>query len=213
MDLKNHYFWAWFLENHLQIRNLRTLSPQQQKEITYWLDWHLHFYCPGIDCLLVFPEREHTDAEMIITANGDESHYSAVEALVAEAPELEGWMFTAFIRSSADINAIAKGLDKPYIMHDIVLKASELEFAYLGQEAGKMNLMVYLKNYHVRLNTENLLQLVYIMLQDVLGEKYFHQNINFIQIGQKTITATDMIELYELEAYIDKINQANLRRE
>lgn len=209
MDSKNHYFWTWFLENEKQLRMLRSLNPKLQKHFTFWLDWHLHFYAPGIDYILVFPVKDGDRAEIIITANGDPAHFGKVEDLVSEAPAMNRWKITAFVQPVHDIEELKNGLDKPYVMHDITLKASELKFVPFEEEGSqKLDLIIYLRQYTMFAQGANLLQLVFYILQDTLGEKVLFENIGFVQLAQLPEDDGDFLHIYELQYYIDEINRS-----
>ena len=47
-------------------------------------------------------------------------------------------------------------------------------------------MIVYIKNFTIYSHNNNLLQLVYMMIQDLFGEKSMHENINFVQLAQAT---------------------------
>jgi hypothetical protein len=202
------FFWIWFANNHIKLKVLRTLKPKEQKHFTFWLNWHLHFYAPGIDYILVFPRREETLTKIIFTANGNPDNFAMVEDIVAAAPQIRDWTFTAFIQPLHDYEELEKGLDKPYIFQDITLKASELKFQpFQYHSEKKIDIIVYLKNYTVYSLNKNLLQLIYFMMQDLLGEKSLYQNINFVELAQlPNEEDSELIQLYDLQFYIDKLN-------
>jgi hypothetical protein len=206
------YFWTWFIDNHKQLQSLRTLKPKEQRHYTFWLKWHLHFYAPGIDYIVVFPNHGEKKKEMIITANGNPDYFAKVEDIIAAAPQLRNWKFTAFIQPSHDYEELEQGLDKPYIFQDITLKTSELKFTpfeYDGEK--KIDMIVYLKNYTLYSHNKNLLQLIYFMMQDLLGEKYLYESINFVELAQMPEEEkVEMIYLYDLQFYLDDINKSNL---
>ncbi|WP_298152269.1 hypothetical protein [Flavobacterium sp.] len=203
------YFWIWFIVNHKKLQDLRKLKPKEQKHFTFWLNWHLHFYAPGIDYILIFPHRQEKHTQMIITANGNPEYFRKVEEVVAAAPQLRDWKFTAFVQPSHDYEELEKGLDKPYVFQDITLKVSDLKFVpfeYEGEK--KMDMIVYLKNYTVYSHDKNLLQLIYFMMQDLLGEKSLYENINFVELAQlPEENENELICLYDLQFYIDEINK------
>ena len=212
MKQKIKHFWTWFSQNQQHLKALRELSSERQKELLHQLEWNLHFYAPGIDYLLIFPERRQGKAELVITANGDPDYFPTVEEIVGQSPSLDGWTITAFVRPSADIDEMARGLDKPYVFQDIILKASELKFRPSAYDGEKIDMIVYLRNYTVRSRNTNLLQLIFIMMQDLLGEKSLHQNINFVELAQMPGHADPgIIHLYELQAYLDQLNRFGLR--
>lgn len=203
------YFWSWFIDNHPKLKTLRDLKPKDQKHYTFWLNWHLHFYTPGIDFLLVFPNREKDKLQMIITANGNPDYFDKVEEVVKAAPQLKDWKFTAFIQPQHDYEELEKGLDKPYVFQDITLKASEIKFLPLEYEGEKkIDMIVFLKNFTIYSHNKNLLQLIFIMVQDLLGEKSLYENINFVELAQLPESDEELICLYDLLFYLDEINGA-----
>ncbi len=48
-----------------------------------------------------------------------------------------------------------------------------------------------------------------MILYDLLGEKSMVQDLNFVQLGQMPDDDTNLVHLYELHEYIEKINGAN----
>lgn len=206
------YFWTWLIDNHSKLKDLRTLKPKEQKHFTFWLNWHLHFYAPGIDYILVFPQRSEKKIQMIFTANGNPDYFSKVEEVVTAAPQLKDWQFTAFVQPSHDYEELEKGLDRPYVFQDITLKTSDLKFIpfeYDGEK--KIDMIVYLKNYTLYSHNKNLLQLIYFMMQDLLGEKLLYEHINFVELAQIPNVEHNLICLYDLQFYLDEINkQTNL---
>lgn len=45
------------------------------------------------------------------------------------------------------------------------------------------------------------------MVQDLLGEKFMRENINLVQLAQMPEQADDLIYLYDLQVYIDSLNE------
>lgn len=204
-----NYFWTWFIDNHKQLQSLRTSKPKEQKHFTFWLNWHLHFYAPAIDYILIFQHHKEKKINLIITANGNPEYFEKVEEVVAAAPQLLDWKFTAFVQPQHAYEELENGLDKPYVLQDITLKTSELKFMpFKYDDEKKIDLIVYLKNFTIYSQNKNLLQLVFIMIQDLLGEKSLYESINFVQLAQLDENG-DAIHLYDLQFYIDQINMEN----
>lgn len=202
------FFWSWFIDNHTKLRALNTLNTKDKKHYLYWLNWHLHFYIPGIDLILIFPNRKNKKTQMIFTANGNPDFFNSVEEVIKLAPQINDWKFIAFVQPIEDIDEIEAGLDKPYVFKDINLKASELKFMPFEYEGTKkIDMIVYLKNFTVHCNNKNLLQVVFIIMQDIIGEKLLFENINFVELAQMPETENiELIYLYDLQYYLDEIN-------
>ena len=207
MEKAAEHFWSWFLEQKTKLKNLNTLTPKEQKHYTYWLDWHLRFYAHGLEYILIFPKRRNKKIEFIISAKGNPEYFTKAINLEKAAPKLWDWKFTALIQPRQDYDDMEAGLDKPYVFQDITLKTSELKFTPLEYDGEKkIDIIVYLKNFTIYSHNNNLLQLVYIMIQDLLGEKSMYENINFVQLAQATDEEDELICLYDLQCYIDDIN-------
>jgi hypothetical protein len=202
-------FWEWFYCNEITLRTLRDQKPEIQKVFIYWLDRHLHNYCERLDCIIIFPEKPHDLLKLIISANGNPDYFDQVHTLVDSAPKFKHWKVIAFIQPSQDIDEMEAGLDKPYVFKDIILKTSELKFmpfAYNDEE--KIDMIVYLKDFTVHCKNKNLLQVVFIIMQDLLGEKTLFQNINFVELAQMPEDEkNELIHLYDLQFYLDEINK------
>lgn len=202
-------FWEWIQYNEQTLRNLRNEKPKVQKMFLFWLDRHLHNYCENLESILMFQVNENEPVQLVISANGDPEYFNHVTTLVNAAPTLKKWKFVAFIQPSENIEEMEAGLDKPYVFKDITLKASELKFMpFQYEHENKIDMIVYLKNFTVLCHNQNLLQVVYIIMQDIIGEKLLHQNINFVELAQLPDQEDDeLIHLYDLQFYLDEINK------
>jgi hypothetical protein len=207
-----NYFWTWFNDNQKHFLNYLQLSPKLQKHYTFWLEWHLNYYSKGVNYVMVFSKRKDQKAKLIITANGNHDFFDKVEAVVAAAPRFSNWEIIAFVQPSAKIDEMMDGLDKPFIFQDISLKASEVKFEPIEYEnTKKIDMIIYLKYQTIQADYKDLMQVVYIMVESILGEKYLHENINFVQLAQLTDQNTDCIlELYDLQLFIEELNMQRL---
>ena len=202
---KINTFWNWFQDNNQTIKNGINETPKNQKHISFWLSKNLSYYCKEIDFMIVFPKNGNTKSELIITANGNPEYFNHVLDLVDNAPQLKTWKFTAFIQPTERIDDIIKGLDEPYIFHEMTLKASELTFLPLKyhEVTHKFDIVVFLKNYNLYCDTKTLQQAIFIIMQDIVGEKSLFQNINFVQLAQVPDNKYGLIKLCELHQYLD----------
>jgi hypothetical protein len=207
-------FWNWFQDNNQTIKNMINETPKNQKHISFWINKNLSYYCKEIDFMIVFPKKPNDKAEMIISANGNPNYFKQVIALVDYAPTLKTWKFTAFIQPLKDIEKVMDGLDKPYIFQDITLKASELKFRAINYEENlqKLDIIIFFKQFNIHCNNKTLNQAIYIILQDLLGEKSLYQNINLIHLAQMPDNEDDLIFLCDLQSYIDTFHSCVLKK-
>jgi hypothetical protein len=48
-------------------------------------------------------------------------------------------------------------------------------------------------------------QAIYVILQELLGEERLYQKISLVQLAQMTNKEEDLIQLYELQWYLDAL--------
>lgn len=202
-------FWNYFTTNQKTIANIQNEPDSTYKKINTELERRLKNYCHHLDYLLFFPKKNGEKPQIIITANGNPLYFSYVENLVKAAPKIKNWDIKAFLQPSSKIEKMKQGLDEPYIFCDLVLKTSELKFAPLNpdDQKKKLDVIVYLKDYTIYCENKILLEAVFMILYDLLGEKSMYENLNFVQLGQMPEDSNNLIELYELQFYIDSINK------
>lgn len=202
-------FWDWIRYNEQTLKNLRNEKPAVQKMFIYWLDKHLHNYCEQLESILMFPANENEPTQLVISASGNPEYFEQVTTMIENAPKLRNWKFVAFIQPSQDIDEMEAGLDKPYVFKDIIVKASELKFMPFEYEGiKKIDMIVYLKNFTVHCTNKNLLHVVFIIMQDIIGEKSLFENVNFVELAQMPEDeANELIYLYDLQLYIDELNR------
>ena len=207
---KTNTFWNWFQDNNQKIRNIFNETPKNQKEILFWLGKNLSYYCKEIGFMIIFPKNTPEKAEFIITANGNPNYFKQVTHLIDNAPRLRTWKFTAFIQPTEQINQIIEELEKPYIFPENTLKARKLQFLALDHntETQKFEIQIYLKNYNLLCDTKTLDQAIFIVKQDLREEKSLFQNIHFVQLAQLPDNKENLIHLYDLQFYIDVINNS-----
>ncbi|MBP4141977.1 hypothetical protein J3S90_09195 [Flavobacterium sp. P4023] len=204
---KINTFWNWFQDNNQTIKNLINETPENQKHIAFWINKNLSYYCREIDFIIVFPKKENSKAEFIVTANGSSNYFQQVTLLIDNAPRLRTWNFTAFIQPTNEIDKLMKGLGEHYILQDITLKISELKFKPIlyNENIVKLDIMIFLKNYNLFCDTKTLEQAIYVILQELLCEKVLSQKITLVQLAQTTNKEEDLVQLYELQWYLEAL--------
>jgi hypothetical protein len=206
---KINTFWNWFQDNNQSIKNILSETPKNQKHLFFWLNKNLHYYCKEIDFIIAFPKKPTDKATLIITANGNPDYFKQVVDLIDNAPRLRTWIFTAFIQPMEDIERMIDKLDNPYVFKDITIKVSDIMFLPLNcdESCKKFDIMVYLKNYNIHCNTKTWKEAVYIIMQELFGEKYVYQHINFIQLEQMPEEVEeDLIHLHDFQTFLDILN-------
>ena len=202
---KINTFWNWFQDNNQTIKNLINETPENQKNIAFWINKNLSYYCREIDFIIVFPIKENSKTEFIITANGNSDYFQQVTLLIDNAPRLRTWKFNAFLMPTEKINKVIEELEKPYIIRENTLKAKNLNFIALDhdEETHKFEIQIYLKNYNLLCNTKTLFQAICIIVQNQMAREPLSKNSSFVQLAHLADIEQSEIKLYELQYYLD----------
>lgn len=168
-------FWRWFEDNCDDFRFFREMDPVECEEIFEELTERLQLYCTS----LFFEMRidDNNNGELIVTANCDEDFFDDAEYLVAQAPEIEHWSFTALIPADND--------GEPIEYEDLELSPSEMWFTAIEDEEmpEKLNLVILMKDIEMIKESEHLETAIFLLLQSILGEKAFARYINLYTLS------------------------------
>lgn len=189
-------FWKWFAERNDDFRFFREMEQDEIVALFDELTERLHLYCTS----LYFEMRvdELSGGELVITANCDESFFDDAEYLVSQAPEMERWKFTALIQADPDSARIEYA--------DLELSAEDMWYSAVEdtEQPEKLDIVVHIDDYeNLKLN-EHLDDAVFILLQSLLGEKSFAENVNIYIVRElpEGLPVSDFPTLDTLPAYI-----------
>lgn len=195
-------FWNYFQQNNFVFLFLKELTHEEIKQQFYNLKEVLYHYNKDLDLII---KNNKSDAELIITAHGNPYLFREVELLVYHAPKIERWKITAFLQPETDLDKYENGSDKPFEFYGMNIKVSESYFILLGNPDKPMEfgIRVLLKNYLVYKNNPKLTEAVYIIIEHLIGEKSFANDIKFVDINQLHDLDDDHLKLHYLKLYFD----------
>lgn len=190
----NFEFWAWFQQhanyffevvkhrNNIEANFFNKLSPKltELKEG--------YFYSTGM--------LDDNTAELIFTADGDTKNIVFVEELVASAPEISGWKFSA-LKPARDINDVA------IRMGEVSFTADNL-FFYSNQSSDYPD-EIDISIVHNDLNEENkkiIINGVFIFLDNYLGELDFANNIDRLEVISEKEAKKELIPIGKLKDFL-----------
>ena len=196
-------FWNYFQQNNFVFLLLNEIPKDELKTHFDKLLEILHQYNKDLNLII---KNKKSNAELIITANGNPYLFKEVELLVHHAPVVERWKITAFLQSETNLTKYENGTDKPLEYYGISLRISEMYFIPLENpnKPTDLGIKILLKNYIVHKDNPRLREAVYVHIEHLIGEKTFANDIAFIEIGQLEGDNENQIELYNLKIYIDE---------
>lgn len=198
-------FWNHFKKNNFVFLLLNEIQKNELKIHFDKLIEILHNYNKDLDIII---KNKKTNAELIITANGNPYLFKEVGLLVHHAPIVERWKIIAFLQPETNLNKYENGTDKPFEYYGITLKISEMYFEPIEnlEKPTDLGIRVYIKNYIVYKDNPRLREAVYVHIEHLIGEKAFANNIAFIEIGQLEVNQANLIKLFKLNEYFDYEN-------
>lgn len=194
---KEENFWNWFSKNSSKFLDINLEKNKDIKEeLLDILLFKLHEYSDGLYFEIggtpgVYPQ------ELIITAQGDEEFFAAVEKLVTSAPVINGWEIIAFKPEM--------GCDFITEYKEIVLDPKKIWFLPLDNKKDFhfLGLRVYMPDFEFS-KKQLYLEGVYILLDVILGEKSSVLDVNYVDIDLLSVNPEEhcLIELCSLPDYI-----------
>jgi len=186
--LPKRHFWEWFKRNN---KEYLELNKKSQKEASYWLSEltaHVRIYLRYFGFTLALPDKE--PARLTITVNGKAEYFKKVDAFVATAPEIPGWI----------INALDEPVPIDFLLEEYIQKAGihpgEFCFSFASDHREHQDLIVYHPLY-TKDNERIFLELAYEAIYNLLGERSFGMDLGHVHIDNLSCANTD--EIHQLE--------------
>ncbi len=204
MKDKARQFWEWFEAHCKPYIFLNELEQDKKTLLLNDLLTHLHWYCEHLN--FEIGGEPGGKLELIITADGDAFYFEEVNTLISNAPKLADWDFIAFIPPRGD--------SFEFGFEDVVLKASDIWFVPLQDKARPeiVAIKVFTPHYDRLKDYEWLRPAMYKMLENVVGEKSFALDIQYVDIGELPALPAEegMLQIAALPKYIDWKKAAHL---
>lgn len=182
-------FWDWFKKNQQMLSSFE----RDRDRVFQKLQSALSRVHPNLTFEFGIPEDGLL--EFVISADGNRQAFPAVESLHTKAPELPGWKFSKF-RPRRSPLSVQVG--------DFRLSPDDLEFDVVQRES-KADITVYVRG-HDDCSKELLTNLVFLMLDQAIGEYDVATRIGFIDIEHNSKDLEkDLTTFKELPGKIDAL--------
>ena len=202
-------FWNYFKENSESILQMRELDAAKRHIIMNELLSLIKNFHPGIGFKLNSRDQH---GELTITAYGNPYIFKSVDLLVKFAPKIANWKIIAFIQPTQDLEPYRNGTDKPFEYHTMTFRVSAMKYTVSPCENNPLlvALNLYIPNLHVYGHSEYLDTPINILLEHLLGEKAFANEIHSVNICQLTEDVEETLQpvaLYKLPEYLQAIRR------
>lgn len=212
--LKNiNSFWKWFLNNEIEIVKA-LINQTDYNQVFEGLNRKLEAISKKIDFVIKANDNDGEKLKIIFTAHGNKKLFPKIKALKELAPFFLDWDVETFIKPEKDIEKFKNGLDEAFVFQDFELKTSQLYFRILDYniEKKKLNILIFIKDYCFHFDNHFLQEAVFIILEEFVGEIALKKHINFVQLAQLPNCPDNLICLFELQGYIERLNRINKLR-
>ncbi|WP_300597554.1 DUF695 domain-containing protein [Niabella sp.] len=187
-------FWNWFYKHEKTFFNVVKNQRDVETEFFDILSPKLSALKDG--CFYLTGMYNESTVELILTADGNTKNIAFVEELVAQAPDICGWKFTALKQASgiesAAINMAGYRFDSDnlfFYSNDYADYPDEIDISII----------------HNDLTEENRQQIktgVYIFLDNYLGELDFVYNIDYLRIISRHEAEKQLIPIVKLKEFL-----------
>lgn len=188
-------FWNWFQSEakhfHAVVKKGSAIEGEFLKKVSF----QLQRLETGI-YLLTGMANEET-AELIFTADGEIRQFYWVEALVAAAPALQGWRFTAHKPAHAiDMLRIQMG--------NFQFDSENIRFAPLINQRFPDEIAIAVTHHELtKANKDSIATGLYIFLDNLLGEVRLATAVDHIEIGADHVREADWVPIGKLSDYLN----------
>lgn len=188
-------FWTWFIDNEKQFYSIVKTRGDIEHDMLDKITPKLSQLHDGI-FLLCGMQNEDT-AELILTPDGNIKHIVFAEEIVAAAPEIDGWKFTA----------LKPEADEGFYIGMQGLKVGEENLYFYANELWEQPDEIDIIIVHDDLNEDNseaVKHAVFIFLDNYLGELTFATAIDNLSIIGKHEAEKELRPIIELKPYLAK---------
>lgn len=201
-------FWSYFKQANYIFLFLKEIKPTELESHFNKLNAYLAEYNKDLGFII---KNGKSKSELIITAHGNPYLFKEVELLVHHAPAVERWKITAFLQPDRSIFKYENGTDKPFQFYGISLKISEMYFIPLEnpKKPNELGICVYINNYIIHKDNPKLREAVYILIEHLIGEKSFANDLAFIDISQIPVSTDAPFELCYLGSFLEDFKAHN----
>jgi len=187
-------FWNWFHRNEKTFFKVVKGQGDIEKDFFNKLSPKLNELKDGFWYLTGM--YDHNTAELVITADGTIKNIVFVEELVAAAPKIGGWKFTA-LKPALDIKDVSIEMSG--------YKFDDVNLSFYSNDHSDYPDEIDITVVHNDLTEENKAVItngIYIFLDNYLGELDFAVTIDNLQIASRNEAKKELIPIEKLKDYL-----------
>jgi hypothetical protein len=191
-------FWNWFEANNQAYLFINEVEEAERDRLMDAIGSELHKYNENL--WIEIGGFANEVMELIVTAEGDTEFFNMVEDVVAQAPDIKGWNFVAFLPPM---------VGDPFKINyeGVELDTEDMWFLPLEEEDDpkSIGLRICTPNFDEIKDHEYFMSAIYKILETLLGEKTFALDIDYVETGEVPENPEEegMMELQEVLEYVE----------
>jgi hypothetical protein len=172
-DSKEAAFWRWFQANETRLFDFE----KDQDKVFDELQMQLHRIQPSLT--FEFGPKQEGKREFVISADGIKDAFPAVIGLADAAPPLARWKITKF--------RPRRGFQSPVTLNGLRISPEQLKFT-IEPDGDKAGITLFIEGYSPS-EHEKYAGVVYLMLDQALGEYDVETKVGFIELKSNLATS------------------------
>jgi hypothetical protein len=191
-----HDFWSWFTKNEKKFHKIVKQGGSDNITSNFF-----DLISPKLDELkegiwYLTGMLNDTTVDLVLTADGEVKNFYLIEELVAVAPEIKGWKFTAHKPESDIKNVGIKMEDFSFTSDNISFYSNDLE-----DYPDEIDLTIIHDDYTEE-NKQDIVTGTYIFIDNFLGELDSLTLIDNISFKSKSEAEKELISIEKLKSFI-----------
>ncbi len=188
-------FWTWFQKNEKQFYNVVKNQQNIVQDFLNKLSPKLEEIKDGFFFLTGM--YDDNTVELVMTADGNTKNIVFIEELVASAPTIENWKFTA-LKPALNIEDVSIQMEG--------LKFDAVNLFFYSNDLPNYPDEIDLCIFHSDVTDDNREQIstgIYIFLDNYLGELNFLNNIDILKVINKSEAEKEFIPIAKLKDFLN----------
>jgi len=207
-------FWKWFQDNEHALKNAILLGINTE-DVFFHLNRNLNYVSKRIGFMIKAPQTNCGKYLIIFTGEGYRKLFPKLIALEEQAPKLELFTAQAFIKPMQNNDKMKVREEDRVSVGNYEFKISEVQFSLLDFDipTKKLKLLIYIPNNNKTSSFEEIREDMMWLLMEIIGEINYRKHIKYFEIMQMPQNPKGLLDLIELQEYIDYLYKINSRKQ
>lgn len=206
-------FWKWFQDNEQALKNAFLLGINEE-EVYDHLVRNLDYVSKRIGYVVKTPKDHEKKCLIIFTGKGYRKLFPKLVALEEQAPALKYFKPQAFIKPLENIQEIKEATEHYIRSNNRESRIIQLQFSLLDFNIAtkQLKITIYVPNdVEMGSKDEQYGNMKYVLME-IIGEINYRKHIKYFEIIATAKNPVGLLDLLDLQEYIDYLYKINSRK-